>query len=284
MPRRFANVECLSVVTEIQPSPDIVDEHEDYFGNHVYSFAIESLHRQLTVTVRSEVEVARAAWMDSVQSRPWDQVVEAIRSTKDPNWASVGEFSRDSRLILRSDTFADFARPSFAKGRPIVEAASDLTKRMHAEFRYDTTATRVDTPTTEAFQKRAGVCQDFAHIQIGCLRSIGLPARYVSGYLRTLPPPGKERMVGTDESHAWLSVYAGEELGWIDLDPTNACLCGTDHVPICIGRDYEDVSPMRGVVLGGGHPILSVSVDVEPIDGRPSERQNNNESVEPVDQ
>lgn len=126
--------------------------------------------------------------------------------------------------------------------------------------------TDVSTTTDEAFGMRAGVCQDFAHVQIACLRSIGLPTRYVSGYLRTVPAPGRARVVGADQSHAWVSLYAGNRLGWIDLDPTNACLSDTNHVPICIGRDYSEVSPMRGVVLGGGTTDLQVSVDVEPVE------------------
>jgi transglutaminase-like putative cysteine protease len=142
----------------------------------------------------------------------------------------------------------------------------DLTRRINREFRYDTTATEVATPTEKAFDLKAGVCQDFAHIQIACLRSIGMPARYVSGYLRTVPREGEKRLVGIDESHAWVSVYMGQELGWVDYDPTNACRCDVSHIPVCIGRDYNEVSPMRGVVLGGGQPTLSVSVDVEPIE------------------
>lgn len=141
----------------------------------------------------------------------------------------------------------------------------DLTRRIHGDFKYDTAATHVHSTTEEAFKLRAGVCQDFAHIEIACLRSIGLPARYVSGYLRTSPRPGEQRMVGADESHAWVSLYAGDDFGWIDFDPTNARPSDTNHIPICVGRDYSDVSPMRGVVLGGGSTELKVSVDVEPI-------------------
>ena len=153
---------------------------------------------------------------------------------------------------------------SFPAGRPIIAASLELTERIHDDFRYDNAATHVNTSVNEAFQLRAGVCQDFAHVQIGCLRSIGIPARYVSGYLRTIPPEGRDRLVGSDESHAWISVYAGVDVGWIDMDPTNACMVGIDHIPICIGRDYGDVTPMRGVVLGGGQTTLSVKVDVSP--------------------
>ncbi len=265
LPRTLEHVRCLNVATEIQPRPDFVDEYADFFGNRILSFAIESLHRKLSVTVTSTVEVATAKWMHEQQSPAWESIVEAIRSHSDPNWARVGEFVRDSPQVKYSREYAEYAKSSFAPNRGVIAATLDLTQKIHREFRYDTTATQVDTPTAVAFQKRAGVCQDFAHIQISCLRSIGLPARYVSGYLRTLPPPGKPRLVGTDESHAWLSLYAGPDVGWVDFDPTNACIPRTEHIPICVGRDYDDVSPMRGVVLGGGQTQLSVSVDVNPL-------------------
>jgi transglutaminase-like putative cysteine protease len=170
-------------------------------------------------------------------------------------------------MVIVSEALADYARPSFDKHPRFMDAIMDLTQRIHADFRYDTRATNVTTKAEEAFQLRAGVCQDFAHVQIGCLRSLGFAARYVSGYLRTLPKPGEEKLVGADESHAWLSVYGGTELGWVDCDPTNACLVHTDHIPICIGRDYRDVSPMRGVAIGGGRTNLSVSVDVSLVAG-----------------
>ncbi|MEL6110627.1 MAG: transglutaminase family protein, partial [Planctomycetota bacterium] len=162
--------------------------------------------------------------------------------------------------------FGDFARPSFVSGRGIVEAVDDLTRRIQQEFKYDASATNVETTTERALELKAGVCQDFAHVQIACLRSLGIPARYVSGYLRTVPPKGRDRLVGADESHAWVDVYVGEPIGWLGFDPTNGCLAGTDHIPICLGRDYEDVSPMRGVVLGGGSNTLKVSVDVEELE------------------
>ncbi len=189
-----------------------------------------------------------------------------IQRFEDPRWFEAQEYLNNSPRVRRGETFADYARKSFTPERPILEAILDLTQRIRDDFKYDTTATHVHSTTEEAFKLRAGVCQDFSHIQIACLRSIGLPARYVSGYLRTVPLPGQQRMVGADESHAWVSLYAGEDFGWIDYDPTNACPSDTNHIPICVGRDYGDVSPMRGVVLGSGTTELKVSVDVEPID------------------
>jgi transglutaminase-like putative cysteine protease len=219
------------------------------------------------VTVTSDVEVTATALPAAEQTRPWETVRDEIVNAADDNWFDVCEFRYRSDMVQCGESFADYAVESFRPGRPILEAGLDLTKRVHKDFKYDVSATRVDTTAEQAFGFRAGVCQDFAHIQIACLRSIGLPTRYVSGYLRTISPPGKPRLVGADQSHAWVSLYAGPELGWIDLDPTNACIVTTDHVPISVGRDYRDVAPMRGVVLGGGgNSTLSVSVDVVPLE------------------
>lgn len=259
-PRTDGRMTCHKTSIQISPRPDSVFQHTDYFGNHVYSFAIESLHRELEVVAKSDVTVESVpvAGKDST----WDSIADDT-DLSEPIPLRVREFRFDSPRINRSKAYAEYARKSFPPGRSLGEAALDLTRRIHADFKYDTGATDVSTPTDRAFQLRAGVCQDFAHIQIACLRSIGLPARYVSGYLRTVPPEGKPAMVGADESHAWLSVYGGDQIGWIGCDPTNACFVGTDHIPICVGRDYGDVSPMRGVVLGGGQTSLKVSVDVQ---------------------
>ncbi len=269
MPRwmtyRHSGVECHHVETAIDPEPDVLLEHIDYFGNRVISFAIEALHRHLVVTVQSEVTVHQDHVAADKPSPKWEQVCRRVTLCEDPRWKEAQEFIFDSPRIRRSDAFAQYARKSFTEERPVIEAAMDLTKRVHADFRYDTAATDVNTTTEDAFRMRAGVCQDFAHVQIACLRSIGLPARYVSGYLRTVTPAGGTRLVGADESHAWVSLYAGDQLGWVDFDPTNACASDTNHIPICVGRDYTEVSPMRGVVLGGGKTELRVSVDVEPL-------------------
>ncbi|MEM6799626.1 MAG: transglutaminase family protein, partial [Planctomycetota bacterium] len=180
-------------------------------------------------------------------------------------WAPPYQFAFPSALAPTSPTLAEYAAESFTPGRPIVESLRDLNARINKDFDYDPRATTVTTPVLEAFAKRAGVCQDFAQVGISCLRSLGLAARYVSGYLRTAPPPGKPRLVGADASHAWLSLYCGE-LGWVDADPTNNTLAGADHVTVAVGRDYSDICPIQGVFVGGGSHVMSVSVDVAPIE------------------
>ncbi|TWU46088.1 Protein-glutamine gamma-glutamyltransferase [Rubripirellula tenax] len=273
-PRSSGRVVVHTSSVSIYPKPDNTFEHKDYFGNQVYSFAIESLHRELKVTASSNVSVEPIALPLATKQNgesffegdmPWETVVEQSRTALTLP-LRVLEYRFNSPRITASDVFASYAKKSFTPGRGLFAATEDLTRRIHDDFEYNTVLTDVNTPTEKSFGLRAGVCQDFAHIQIACLRSLGLPSRYVSGYLRTIPPAGTERMVGADESHAWLSVYAGKGHGWVACDPTNACFAGTQHIPICIGRDYGDVSPMRGVVLGGGTTSLRVNVDVEPID------------------
>ncbi len=263
MSHMLARIESHQVDVLITPEPDIVEQHEDYFGNLVYTFAIESLHRELSVTIDSDVSIHCDPYPKSEPSVRWEDVVRGVSDASDDRWLEVQEYCFDSPRIRRSQRFADYALASFTANRDMIEATLDLTRRINHDFKYDTTATDVSTTTEKAFDLKAGVCQDFAHVQIAGLRSIGLPARYISGYLHTVPGPGQQRLVGADESHAWVSVYMGPHLGWIDVDPTNACRCGTSHIPICLGRDYNEVSPMRGVVLGGGKPQLQVSVDVE---------------------
>lgn len=263
LPRTFENVQCHSVRWLIQPQPDAIERHQDYYGNEVCTFSIESVHRELSVSIESEVTVTGHELPPPESAPTCRQVVKQVDDCSDLNWLAAKEFTFESPQIRHDELFADYASHSLAPEKSIVAAAIDLTKRIHQDFRYDTTATNVDTTALEAFRGKAGVCQDFAQVQVACFRSVGLPARYVSGYLRTNPPPGKPRLIGADESHAWASVYAGSKIGWIDVDPTNACFCGTSHIPLCVGRDYSEVSPMRGVVIGGGKTQLNVSVDVE---------------------
>ena len=263
-PRSRPGLVCHHSELSVEPAPDSMEAHEDYFGNRVHSFAIESLHRALTVTVHSHVTVSPGQRVVP-PAMTWEHVVSEVEARAGEAAWQAFEFRFDSPRVAAGEAFARYARASFSPGRPIVQAVADLTARIHRDFRYDTAATQVHTPTEQAFAMRAGVCQDFAHVGIACLRSLGLPARYVSGYLRTVPPPGQPRLVGADESHAWLSVYAGEAVGWVDCDPTNARLTGLDHIPVSVGRDYGDISPMRGVVIGSGSTTLRVSVDVEPV-------------------
>ncbi len=257
---------CTKVVNhrlQIRPNPHSLRRRDDYFGNIVHSFAIEESHRQLSIVSTARVHVTAREVED--QPIAWNAVREQIASQTDPRWLEACRFGFNSPRIQASREFAEYAAVSFRSGRSIVDATRELSSRIHRDFRYDTRATHVNTSTEEAFRLRSGVCQDFAHIQIACLRSMGLCARYVSGYLRTVPPPGKERLIGADQSHAWLSVYCGADNGWVDFDPTNDCVTGTNHIPISWGRDYSDVAPMRGVFIGGGEHRMEVSVDVLPV-------------------
>ena len=264
--RSTGSVTCHWLDTKVDPTPDFVQQHVDYFGNGVYSFSVESPHNRLGVVVSSEVTVAMSDIAVQPSGSPWENVIASLRNKSDLNWQSIEEYCFDSPRIRNDESFASYAQKSFTKGRDLVESGLELTRRICDDFSYDTTATDVDTTPERAFRLRAGVCQDFAQVQIACLRSIGLPVQYVSGYLRTTPPPGQPRLVGADESHAWVRLYAGPSLGWIDLDPTNGCAADTSHVATCVGRDYSDVSPMRGVITGSGQATLNVSVEMSEIE------------------
>jgi transglutaminase-like putative cysteine protease len=195
-------------------------------------------------------------------------VRDQLPADRNPTVLDAYQFVFDSRYVRSSAELADYARPSFTPGRPMLDAVLDLTRRVHQDFRYDQRATTVTTPLREVFAQRRGVCQDFAHLEIGCLRSLGLAARYVSGYLCTDPPPDQVRLVGADATHAWLSVYC-REFGWIDVDPTNDRMPSDQHILLAWGRDYDDVSPIKGVILGGGQHVVKVAVEVTrcPLDG-----------------
>jgi len=250
----------------IEPAPAVWSDHTDYFGNTVTYVAVQEPHRQFAIIADSEVEVFPPPAIDAAASPPWETVRESLHSLPGPDdGAEIGQYSFDSALVAVSPVLHDYANQSFMPGRPVVEAALDLMHRIHRDFTFDPTATTIATPLGEVMRHRRGVCQDFAHIVVGCLRAVGLPGRYVSGYLRTLPPPGKPRLVGADVSHAWASAWCGPA-GWIDLCPTNARVADQDFITIAWGRDYDDVSPARGVLLGGAGHALSVSVDVEPLD------------------
>jgi transglutaminase-like putative cysteine protease len=249
----------------INPLPAVTAERLDFFGNPTTFFTIQEPHRRLTVTTTHQTEVLPTAALDPLRTPPWEAVGALLAKDRTPAGLDASQFVFDSVYITASADLSDYAAPSFQPDRPLLDAVLDLTKRIHDDFRYDPAATNVTTPLSEVLAARHGVCQDFAHLQIGCLRALGLPARYVSGYLLTAPPPGQERLAGADASHAWLSVYC-PGLGWVDVDPTNNVMPSDRHVVLAWGRDYDDVSPIKGVILGGGQHAVAVSVDVVPAE------------------
>jgi transglutaminase-like putative cysteine protease len=260
-PRTCARQTCLSCQLQVTPSPKLFLEQADFFGNRATYFMVEEPHEQLTVKAVSETEVVPFVVSDAAVTPPWESVRAELEHDHSPQGLEARQFVYDSAYVKASPELAGYAAPSFPACRPVLEAARDLTRRIHEDFRYDPKATTVATPLHEVLELRRGVCQDFAHLQIGCLRALGLSARYVSGYLRTYPPAGQERLVGADASHAWLSVYC-PGLGWVDLDPTNDLIPSDGHLVLAWGRDYGDVSPVKGVNLGGGRHTVSVGVDV----------------------
>ncbi|MBL9092050.1 MAG: transglutaminase family protein [Planctomycetaceae bacterium] len=263
-PRNASAQKCLSNQLHISPQPATLVERFDYFGNHVAYFTIQEGHRKLAITAESVVTVTEVASPSVEESGPWENTTALLRTYHDGMHLDVKHFCFASPFIPLLDSLADYARVSFTPGRRQLEAALDLTQRIYTEFRFDPQATVINTPPDEVLRKKRGVCQDFAHLMIGCLRSIGLSARYVSGYLLTNPPPGKPRLVGADVSHAWVSIYF-PEFGWLDFDPTNGVIPSGRHITIGWGRDYGDVCPIKGVFIGGGRHAMNVTVDVEPV-------------------
>ncbi len=221
-------------------------------------------HRTLGVTSRSHVEVRPRSAPRAPDTPAWEQVRDLFRNDDSAVEMRVREFLYPSVLVPRLPELHHYAAESFPRGRPLLEAVLDLMQRMFSDFVFDPKATTVATTMGQVIKNRRGVCQDFAHFQIGCLRALGLPARYVSGYLETLPPPGKPKLLGSDASHAWVQLFV-PDVGWVDLDPTNNLLPGDRHITVAVGRDFEDVSPIRGVIVSGGKHQLTVAVDVTPV-------------------
>ena len=260
-PRPLPHQELVQQRLLIDPVPAMTRTHLDYFGNAATLFVMDGAHRSLDVRAESRLIVKPRRLPDAGDTPPWDQArdhdllpLEAIDCIFDPNGRAM------------ADQCLAYAVPSFPRQRPLLEAVLDLTRRIHEDFSFDPEATTVATPLDQVFRLRRGVCQDFARLAIACLRTLQIPARYVSGYLETDPPPGAPKLSGADASHAWLAVYCpGHE--WIDVDPTNNLLPSTRHITLAWGRDYGDVSPIAGVILGGGSHSLAVSVDVVRITG-----------------
>lgn len=249
----------------IEPAPTFIDRHEDYFGNWVDQFAFEEPHAEFELTAHSEVTVHHQELPKPEETPPWEQACRPTFQLSRPDDFDAFQYLFSSPHVSWDAAQREYALVSFTPGRPLLSAAVDLTKRIHADFTYQPGVTSIATPVSAVFQARRGVCQDFAHLQIAMLRSLGLSARYVSGYLLTRPPPGAKKLVGADATHAWLSVFCPGH-GFIDLDPTNATVVGIDHTTLAWGRDFADVSPLKGVVLGGGSSHhVAVAVDVNPV-------------------
>lgn len=263
-PQETASQAVEEFALEVYPAPDRLTWRTDYFGNMMAVFSIRELHTQMEVLARSRVRVKPGSMLALGLSPAWERVVARFRDPVAVEDAGPYEFCLESVMIRPERGYADWARLSFLAERPLLEGVTNLMGRIHREFRFDAMATEVATPLSEVWKHRRGVCQDFAHVMIACLRSLGLPARYVSGYLRTIPPEGQERLQGADASHAWVSVFCPVN-GWVDFDPTNDVMPSDGHVRVAVGRDFSDVSPLNGVLTGGGEHVVRVEVDVIPV-------------------
>jgi len=268
LPRELAHQHCRATDVTIVPEPDDYRERTDFFGNRVAYCAIDGPHRELTVTAVSMVEVGdHPGSLPLFTDQPWERARDELRERVDPAAADATQFALDSPLVGASAALSDYASSSFTGGRRLVDAIADLASRIHGDFAYTPGATSVTTTLEEFFTERCGVCQDFAHLAIGCFRSVGLAARYVSGYLETDPPPGRPKLAGADRSHAWASVFV-PDAGWVDIDPTNDQFLNDRYITNAWGRDYADVPPISGVIYTEGGPAtLEVQVDVTALPG-----------------
>jgi transglutaminase-like putative cysteine protease len=274
-PRMTPNQHVAKHELKVTPEPASANVLLDYFGNQAHHFEILAPHDRLEVVSKTELEVVERLPHGEVPGVAWDIVAEQLQN--DLSLLQVREFCFDSPLVRAHASLRDYAAATFAPGRDLKQAIIDFTGRIFDEFSYETASTDVSTPLATVMREKRGVCQDFAHVAVGCLRSLGLAARYVSGYLETRPPVGKQRLVGADASHAWAAAYL-PGYGWLDFDPTNNVLPSDRHLTVAWGRDFSDVSPLKGVVLAGGAHRVTVCVDVEP---RPRNRSTAPPSAPP---
>jgi transglutaminase-like putative cysteine protease len=272
MSHHVARLEPRATTTQVQenfslkifPEPALRKARTDYFGNRLCLFSVQEIHRRLEIITHSRVTVSAKKMPAPELSSAWEDTARMFRDPVSPEVVEPYQFIFDSPQARASFELADYARESFGRVTPLLAGARDLTRRIFEDFKYDSKATTASTPLEEVWEKRRGVCQDFAHLGIACLRSLGLPTRYVSGYLRTRPPEGKERLIGADASHAWFAVFC-PGLGWLDFDPTNNVQPAEEHITVAYGRDFSDVSPVAGILTGGGKHVVKVAVDVEPV-------------------
>ena len=264
LPVARPGLEVFAAHLHIEPQPGERHERTDFFGNRIVSIAFDVPHRSLEVTMQSHVQVRAVRTPDAIDTPPWEKVRELSTTSIDlgPGSPVHGLFA--SRNVVLAPEITAYAAASFPEGRPVLAGALDLMHRIKRDFTYESGATVVTTSPGEAFRLRRGVCQDFAQVFIAGLRGLGLPALYVSGFLRTVPPPGRPRLEGADATHAWVLAWCGDGAGWVGLDPTNDVLAGEDHITIAVGRDYADVAPVDGVIVSAGEHRLEVEVDVVP--------------------
>lgn len=260
-PRETVSQRVLDTSLSIDPEPQYLQKRVDYFGNTACVFMVQHPHTRLVVSSVSQVETLTVSPVAAGSTLSWEETAARLVRHGNPLELVAYQYIFASPMITISPQVKEFALGSFAERLPVLEGALHLMNRIFSEFTYDKGATGVDTPVDLVLAGRKGVCQDFAHLMISCLRSLGLAARYVSGYLETKPPPGKPKLVGADASHAWLALFV-PEVGWVDLDPTNNLIPAENHITLAWGRDYSDVTPVKGVVMGGGIHNLSVTVDV----------------------
>jgi len=266
-PRETCGQKVLESRLTIAPEPQYIRRRTDYFGNIASVFMVQQPHNELVISSTHIVETSLPATPPPAGTPTWETVVQRLAAHGQPAELEAYQFVFASPLVTVNPGVRDYARPSFPSGTPVLAGAVDLIRRIFTEFTYDKSATTVDSSVDQVLTSRKGVCQDFAHLAISCLRALGLAARYVSGYLKTLPPPGKPKLVGADASHAWISVFV-PDAGWVDLDPTNNLIPGETHITLAWGRDYGDVTPVKGVVMGGGVHTLAVDVSVTTLAGQ----------------
>ncbi len=260
-PREVRWQHCLRTTLAVRPEPAVMSPRTDYFGNPTIFFTVQAPHRQLLIAAEHLIELTPRPVPDPAQSPSWETVRDLVAAGSGPDVLAAYQFACPSRYTPIGPATSSYALPSFPSRRPLLDAVLDLSRRINKEIVYDPRATTIATPLDQILSKRRGVCQDFAHLELACLRSLGLPARYVSGYLSSSAPPGQTRLVGADATHAWLSIWC-PVLGWVDIDPTNNLIPTDKHILLAWGRDYDDVSPIKGVIMGGGAHTVRVGVDV----------------------
>ena len=265
IPREASGQKLLRGAINILPEPDIISERTDFFGNQITDVLVRKPHSKLCIELAALVEVSRPEPPHLSQTLPWESTARAALAVSSLSNAAPVHWLYPSRYVGLYHEITDYARVSFSSGRPILEAADEFMRRIQKDFTYDPKSTDIATPLLQSFQSRRGVCQDFAHIMLAGLRGLGLPAAYVSGYIRTIPAPGQAYLEGADASHAWISLWCGDASGWVQLDPTNGIIVCDEHIMVALGRDYADVSPIDGIIVSAGKQELDVSVTIKAV-------------------